>query len=74
MNGMLDVQTVKTLKEKYKPGTRIHLIHMNDDYAPPDGTNGTVTLVDDAGTIHVNWDNGSSLGLVHGEDSFEIVR
>jgi len=28
------------------------------------GTLGTVTHVDDAGTIHVDWDNGAKIGLV----------
>lgn len=28
------------------------------------GTRGTVDLVDDAGTIHVRWDDGHHLGLV----------
>jgi Domain of unknown function (DUF4314) len=29
--------------------------------------------VDDLGTIHVKWDNGSTLGLVPGQDSFRVV-
>lgn len=28
------------------------------------GTLGTVRLIDDAGTIHVDWDNGGTLGMV----------
>ena len=48
---------------------------MNDDCHPvPDGTLGTVQFVDDAGTIHVGWENGSSLGLVPGEDQFTKVK
>lgn len=44
------------------------------DYAPiPPGTKGTVTYVDDMGQIGVNWDTGSSLALVPGEDSFSKV-
>ena len=35
-----------------------------DDYETvPRGTEGTVTGVDDLGTIHVRWDNGASLGV-----------
>jgi len=34
-----------------------------------EGCKGTVTSVDDIGTIHVAWDCGSSLGVVYGEDS-----
>ncbi len=58
-------------KEAYPPGTRIVLNHMSDPYRPvPDGMRGTVRVVDDMGTIHMNWDNGRTLGLVPGEDSF----
>ena len=34
------------------------------------GDKGTITGVDDIGQIHVNWDNGSTLALVYGEDRF----
>lgn len=54
-------------------GKRVELIYMNDKQAPVPGTQGTVTKIDDIGTIHVNWDNGSSLGLVTGEDIFKII-
>ena len=64
---------VAEMKKQYPVGTRVRLIHMNDRQAPPDGTCGTVRLVDDIGTIHVNWDNGSGLGLVIGEDTFEVL-
>ena len=59
------------IKEMYPKGTRIELISMNDPYAPvPPGTRGTVEAVDDLGTIFPLWDNGRTLGVVHGEDSF----
>ena len=47
-------------KERYPPGTRIELIHMGeDDPNPiPDGTRGTVTAVDDIGTVFCHFDNG----------------
>lgn len=59
-------------KERYPPGTRIELIHMGeDDPNPiPDGTRGTVTAVDDIGTVFCHFDNGRSLGLAYGADSF----
>lgn len=57
---------------QYKKGTRIRCLYMNDPYQPvPQGMTGTVTAIDDAGTIHVHWDNGSSLGLIPGIDIFE---
>ena len=47
---------------------------MDDIQAPPTGTLGTVRYVDDIGTIHIKWDNGSSLGLVIGEDRFVVIQ
>ena len=59
------------VKQQYPKGTRIELNHMDDPHAPvPPGTRGTVVFVDDIGTIHMQWDNGRSLGLVPNEDSF----
>ena len=58
-------------KEMYPKGTRIELNVMNDPFAPvPSGTRGTVDHVDDMGQIHMRWDNGRTLALVPGEDSF----
>ena len=71
----MDREELKGLKIKYPKGTRLKCIHMNDPYYPvPIGTIGTVDHVDDAGTIHMIWDNGSSLGLVMDEDCFEILE
>lgn len=47
---------------------------MNDDYAPPPGTRGTVLYVDDIGTVHVRWSTGSSLGIAYGEDECRIIK
>lgn len=38
------------------------------------GTVGVVDFVDDIGTIHIKWENGSSLGLIKGVDEFEIIK
>ena len=63
-------EIVERIKKEYPSGTRVELISMCDPYADmPSGTKGTVTGVDDTGTIHVHWDNGHSLGVVYGEDS-----
>ena len=61
-------ETVKRIRKQYPAGTRVELIRMEDEQAPPIGTNGTVVGVDDIGSIMVHWDNGSSLNVVYGED------
>ena len=68
-------ELIQYRKDKYKPGTRIRLISMGDPYSPVEpGTLGTVGLVDDAGQIHMRWDNGRTLALIPEEDNFEIVE
>jgi hypothetical protein len=54
-------------------GMRVKLINMIDDPNPiPSGTEGTIRLIDDAGIIHVNWDNGRRLGLIPNVDEYEL--
>ena len=62
-------------KEKYKSylGKTVELISMDDIQAPPIGTRGKVVYVDDAGQIHVKWENRSSLALIPGVDKFKVV-
>lgn len=47
---------------------------MDDIQAPPVGAKGEVRGVDDAGSILVRWENGSSLSLIPGTDEFEILE
>ena len=69
MNTFPKKYVVDNIKKNYPSGCRVQLDHMEDPYSKiPVGTQGTVTVVDDIGTIHVAWDNGSSLGVVYGED------
>lgn len=56
------------LHKKYKAGTKVRLISMDDPQAQKAGTIGTVTDVDD-----VHWENGSSLALIPEIDKFEIL-
>lgn len=63
--------TASAYRQNYPEGTRILLISMGDDPNPiASGTRATVKYVDDIGTVHCKFDNGRSLGLVPGEDSF----
>ena len=66
-------EIVKSLREKYPEGSRVVLVKMDDKQAPPIGTQGTVRYVDDIGSLHVAWDNGSSLAVVYGEDKAVII-
>ena len=71
---MISEKQLEKIKERYPIGTRIKLHHMTDNYAVPSGTLGTVEFVDDAGQIHMSWDNGRTLALIESEDSFEIIE
>ena len=74
MNG-IHPEMLKQLREYYKPGTKVKLIHMNDPYAHiPKGTTGEVLHVDSLGTVHVKWSNGSTLGIVFNEDSCVKIK
>ena len=65
---------IKNLRKSYPKGTKLELVRMEDSQAPPIGTIGEVVYVDDLGTIHMNWENGSSLGLCFGTDLFIKVE
>lgn len=65
---------VERIREQYPPGTRVRLNRMDDPYAPiPSGTEGVVSMIDDNGQLHMKWDNGRSLALIPGEDSFSVI-
>lgn len=61
-------EIVERLRKQYPAGTRVELIRMEDEQAPPIGTRGTVVGVDDMGSIMVAWDSGGSLSVLYGED------
>lgn len=67
-------EIIEKLRMKYPSGTKVRLVRMHDIQAPPIGTIGKVIHVDDMGTIHVDWENGSSLGVVYGEDKVEKIQ
>ena len=65
---------LEMLRAKYQKGTKIRLIHMNGPQPVPSGTIGEVALIDDAGNIHMIWQNGRSLAIIEGIDDFEIIE
>lgn len=67
----LNREIVEKTREEYPVGTRVELVKMDDFQAPPVGTKGTVKGVDDTASLLIDWDNGSSLNVIFGED---VVR
>ena len=64
---MINRETIERLRKEYPQGATVELLEMNDSYCKmPAGLRGVVDLVDDAGGIHVNWQNGSSLAAIPG--------
>lgn len=64
---------VEQVRKQYPAGTRVELVQMDDVQAPPVGTMGTVTAVDDMGSLLMHWDNGSHLNVIYGEDAVRKV-
>lgn len=69
----LTQEEVQQIKEKYVAGLKVELIKMYDLQAPPPKIRGFIDFVDDVGTLHIRWENGSTLGLKIGVDEFKII-
>ena len=68
-------ETIERLKGEYPKGATVELLEMTDPYREmPAGLRGVVDLVDDAGGIHVSWQNGSTLAAIHGVDRIRRIR
>ena len=68
-------EEVRHLRYLYPPGRIVMLAEMYDEpQAPPRGTCGEIRGVDDAGSILVRWDNGSSLSLIPSVDKFYLFE
>lgn len=67
-------EIVEALRAKYPKGTLVELVSMDDPFGgPKPGDRGVVDCVDDTGTVFVNRECGSGLGVVYGEDEIRIV-
>ena len=69
MNTFPPREIVERLRLQYQARFRVELVSMDEPNARlRPGDQGTVVAVDDIGTIHMNWDNGSGLGAAYGAD------
>lgn len=67
-------EIVEEIRKRYQKGSRVALVFMDDTQAPPVGTLGTILGVDDIGSLIIEWDNGSHLNVIYGEDKVRIVH
>ena len=62
------------MDDKHLIGKRIKLISMvNEQHPVESGTEGTITSVG-FDVISVKWDNGRRLGVIIGEDNYQILE
>lgn len=67
-------EQIKEYKDRFIPGTKIRLIrNCDNEPALPANIEGTVKYVDDIGSVHCKWDNGSSLAFLPYVDEYEIL-
>ena len=72
MNGFPSKSTVERIRLSYPSGCRVELISLEDPYSKlTPGEQGNVRFVDSIGTIFVDWDCGSGIGIVYGVDSIK---
>lgn len=61
---------VSTIKERYKQGTKIKVLEMNDPFPVESGSVGIVDHVDDIGNVHCIFENDRSIAVIPGVDRF----
>jgi len=65
---------VDARKARFKPGCRVELVNMDDPHTNlKPGDRGNVQMVDSIGTVHIQWDNGSTLGAAYGVDAIRLL-
>ena len=65
-------EVLKQIREEFPVGCTVEVVAFYDQYRDiPAGTRGKVLAVDDCGTVHCSFENGVSLGAIHGVD---IIR
>ena len=75
MTGLPTRAQVERIRKQYPAGTKVRMIRMEEDRNPiQPGTVGTVAYVDDAGSVHMKWENGRTLAFIPGIDSVEIIE
>lgn len=72
-------EVLERLREEYPPGIVLELTEdMQSDGKPEKGMlkglQGKVDYIDDAGQLHMHWNNGRSLALIPGVDIFIKVH
>lgn len=73
-NGFPSKEIVEHLRQQYPKGTRVELVSMSDPFTKlKAGDQGTVSMVDSIGTVFVDWDSGSGLGVAYGEDHIRKI-
>ncbi len=73
MNDIPKPWQIEMYKKDYPPGTRIQLTADMEGEHHRAGATGSVIVVDDIGSIHTAWDDGGSLAVIPGVDSFQKI-
>ena len=74
MNSIISKAALEARRARFKRGSRVELVSMNDPYTNlKPGDRGRVEFIDDVGTAHIIWDNGSTLGAAYGEDKIMLM-
>ena len=61
----IDASEVSKRKREFKKGDRVRLLNMeSDQFLIPQDSEGTVTNVDDIGSVHVKWDDGREIAVL----------